>query len=110
MQPHRSSRRRDLSVCAAVFGPAFLYCLYGAAQNHLVIPGRYKPGSAIFSGPAAWTFVLGVVCLWLGVSIRIGLFNIRDPRARLSFELTLLLLGVAGLYGAHFLPTITHVP
>ena len=110
MRPYRSSRRRDLSICAAVFGSAFLYCLYGAVRSHLVIPGRYKPGSAIFAGPAAWTLVLGVVCIWLGVSIRIGLFSIHDRRVRLSFELTFLLLGVAGLYGAGFLPTITHVP
>jgi hypothetical protein len=109
MTTQRASNR-DLWVVAAVFGSACLYCLYGALQNHLMIPGRYKPGSAIYAGPAAWTFFIAVVCLWLGVSVRIGLPSIRNPRARIGVEFALLFIGVAGIYGAGYLPTVTHVP
>ena len=99
---------RDLALGAAIFAPVFLYCLYGAARSHLTIPHRHKPGFAIYSGPAAWALVFAITCLWLGVSIRIGLFDIQDPKARIRFALALLLLGVASLYGSGFLPTITH--
>ena len=109
MKHRRGSRRRNLSVCAAAFGAVFIYCLYGAVQSHLAIPVRYRHGLSILAGPAAWTFLLGIVCLWLGVSIRIGLFSFRNQRARLIIARTLLFLGIAGLTGAGFLPTVTRV-
>jgi hypothetical protein len=96
----------DWILIFAVFGSAFLYCLWGVLSGHLYIPDRWHGGFGVYSGPAAWVFLSAVGCLWLGVSVREGFLNVA-PRARLTVEMTLLVCGVVGLGAAGYLPTVT---
>lgn len=106
-QPRTS--RKDWLLLNAVFGFAIVYCGYGAVTDHLMIPHRYSRGYAVISGPAAWVIVGSVASLWIGVAVRLGLFNIRKPKRRVQVEFVLLFLGIAMLYWSHRLPSITHV-
>jgi len=108
MTTQRASNR-DLGSSRRCLGP-LAYIVYMAPQNHLMYPGRYKPGSAIYAGPAAWTFFIAVVCLWLGVSVRIGLPQHSQSEGENRCRVRAFVYRVAGIYGAGYLPTVTHVP
>jgi hypothetical protein len=101
--------RADWLRLNAVFGVAFAYCGYGALTGHLVIPHRYSHGYAVVAGPSAWTFVGGTVSLWIGVAVRLGLFNISRLKRKVRVECFLLFLGIVMLYGSAWLPSTTHV-
>jgi hypothetical protein len=68
----------DLFLCLL-----FSLFLFGAVTDHLVIPGFRGGTIVILEGQsAAWTFVVGFLFIWLGQTIRIGMFTFPNPRAK----------------------------
>jgi hypothetical protein len=92
-------------MVAAFLGIPLLYCLIGAVRGHLFIPGR-GGRVADFSGAAAWSLVAGLMSLWLGISVRMGLVYPLSATARGVLEMILLAAGLAMLMESGRLPTI----
>ena len=104
----RPTSRFDWLITTVVFAIPLSYCVVGALRGRLFIPHHRSYGQdVILSGFAAWAVVAALVMLWLGVSIRIGLFPDFSPRIRVVFEMTLLVAGVAMLVASGRLPTVT---
>lgn len=61
----------------------FSLFLLGAVTDHLVIPGFRGGTIVILEGKsAAWTFVVAFLFIWLGQTIRIGMFTFPNARAK----------------------------
>jgi hypothetical protein len=71
----------------------FSLFLFGAVTDHLVIPGFRGGTSVILEGKSAWTFVVAFASIWLGQTIRIGMFTFSNLRAKTVAEIVFLTSG-----------------
>ncbi len=95
---------------SVVLWAVIAYCIYGAAQGMLFIPHRHSYGhDAYLSGQSAWAIVAGLIIIWLGVSVRMGLFQSLARSPRTVIEMLLLFAGLAMLFLSQRLPTIVLV-
>jgi hypothetical protein len=103
----RPTSRTDWLATIILFGGVFLYCIVGAVRGRLFFPRRHNCDIDVYlSGLAAWSVVAAVLMLWLGVSVRMGLFPQLSPKARTVTEMLLLIAGVAFLFCSGRLPTV----
>jgi hypothetical protein len=78
----------------------FLLFVFGAVADHLVIPGFRGP-IVILEGKSAWAFVPAFASIWLGQTIRIGMFTFSNRLAKTITEIVFLTTGF-GLLLASF--------
>jgi hypothetical protein len=71
----------------------FSLFLFGAVTDHLVIPGFRGSPILILEGASAWTFVLAFASIWLGQTIRIGMFTFSSRRRKTIAEIVFLTSG-----------------
>jgi hypothetical protein len=82
-------------LIAALFGAAFVYCLYGAVSGGLYLPGRHEPG-AMLSGAAAWIFCVAPALFYAAILVRHGYLRVRTTRRALT-EGVLFVAGFAAI-------------
>jgi hypothetical protein len=79
----------------------FSLFVFGAVTDHLVIPGFRGGPIVILEGKSAWIFVVAFASIWLGQTIRIGMFTFSNRRAKTITEIVFLTTGF-GLLLASF--------
>jgi hypothetical protein len=79
----------------------FSLFVFGAVTDHLVIPAFRGGPIVILEGKSAWAFVAAFASIWLGQTIRIGMFTFSNRLAKAITEIVFLTTGF-GLLLASF--------